>query len=102
MGPIRRGTRRYVQVNLAFFAAGFVTFITLYDLQPLLPVFAAEFRLHAALGSLPLSVATCALAVAMLFAGSISETTGRKPVMVSSLVITSLLALMTAFTHTFL
>ncbi|HJV34998.1 MFS transporter [Geomonas sp.] len=102
MGPIRRGTRRYVQVNLAFFAAGFVTFITLYDLQPLLPVFAAEFRLHAALGSLPLSVATCALAVAMLFAGSISETVGRKRVMVCSLVITSLLALMTACTHTFL
>ncbi|HJV65371.1 MAG TPA: MFS transporter [Geomonas sp.] len=101
MGTIKRGTRTYKQVNLAFFAAGFVTFITLYDVQPLLPVFAGEFGLHAALGSLPLSVTTCALAVAMLFAGSISDTAGKKPVMVCSLVVTSLLALLTSVTHSF-
>lgn len=101
MGSIKRGTKRYRQVNLAFFAAGFVTFITLYDMQPLLPVFSKEFGITAALGSLPLSVATCALAVAMLFAGSVSESLGRKPVMVASLALTSAIALLTALTHTF-
>jgi MFS transporter, YNFM family, putative membrane transport protein len=101
MGSIRRGTKIYHQVNWAFFAAGFVTFITLYDMQPLLPVFSREFGIHAALGSLPLSVTTCTLAVAMLFAGSISETLGRKEVMVASLVTTSLIALCTSFTHSF-
>ena len=101
MASIKSGTKRYRQINLAFFAAGFVTFITLYDVQPLLPVFSKEFGIPAALGSLPLSVATCTLAVAMLFAGTISETFGRKRVMVASLLLTSLLALLTSLTQTF-
>lgn len=101
MGAIRKGTKTFRQINLAFFAAGFVTFITLYDVQPLLPLFSREYGVPAALGSLPLSVATCALAVAMLFAGSLSETVGRKPVMTVSLFLTSILAILTAFSHAF-
>lgn len=100
MGSIKSGTKRYRQINLAFFAAGFVTFITLYDVQPLLPVFSREFGVTAALGSLPLSITSCALAIAMLFAGTLSETLGRKTVMVASLVSTSLLALLISFSHT--
>ncbi|HEY5513795.1 MAG TPA: MFS transporter [Geomonas sp.] len=101
MGSIKSGTKRYRQINLAFFAAGFVTFITLYDVQPLLPVFSREFGVPAALGSLPLSVSTCTLAVAMLFAGTLSETFGRKRVMVASLVLTSVLAFLCSLTHSF-
>ncbi|HBA90151.1 MAG TPA: MFS transporter [Geobacter sp.] len=100
MGSIKSGTKRYREINLAFFAAGFVTFITLYDVQPLLPVFSREFGVAAAWGSLPLSITTCALAVAMLVAGTLSETLGRKKVMVASLVITSVLAFATSLTHT--
>ena len=100
MGSIKSGTKRYRQINWAFFAAGFVTFITLYDVQPLLPVFSREFGVAPALASLPLSLSTGALAVAMLFAGTLSESLGRKRVMVASLITTSLLALLTALSHT--
>ncbi|MBU5637859.1 MFS transporter [Geomonas sp. Red69] len=99
MGSIKSGTKRYRQINWAFFFAGFVTFITLYDLQPLLPVFTREFGVSAMFASLPLSVTSCALAVSMLFAGTISETLGRKTVMVASLVTTSVLAYLTAHTQ---
>ncbi|MDR3567881.1 MAG: MFS transporter [Syntrophobacteraceae bacterium] len=101
MSSIIKGTKEYRQVNIAFFAAGFVTFITLYDMQPLLPVFSREFGVPAALASLPLSLATCTLAVALLFVGALSETLGRKEVMIASLFLTSALALATALTHTF-
>ena len=101
MGSVSSGTKRYRQINWAFFAAGFVTFITLYDVQPLLPVFSKEFGLPAALGSLPLSVTTCALAASMLFAGTLSESLGRKRVMVASLVLTSSLAFLTSLTGSF-
>lgn len=50
------GTPAYNRANLALFCAGFVTFITLYDLQPLLPLFAKEFSVSPAVASLPLSV----------------------------------------------
>jgi len=96
--PIRIGTKRYNRANLALFCAGFVTFVTLYDIQPLLPFFSTEFGVTPARGSLPLSISTATLAVTMLLAGTLSETTGRKFLITAALVLTSLLAIATAFT----
>lgn len=98
---IRVGTPAYRRVNLALFSAGFVTFITLYDVQPLLPLFAREFSVSPAVSSLPLSCATVALATGMLVVGTVSETFGRKPVMTAALFATSLLACATWFVHSF-
>lgn len=95
------GTKRYRNANLALFCAGFVTFVTLYDIQPLLPLFSREFGISPAAGSLPLSISTCTLAVSMLLAGTLSETIGRKPLISAALFLTSILAIMTAFTATF-
>lgn len=100
-GQIRIGTRAYRRANLALFCAGFVTFITLYDLQPLLPLFAREFKISPAAASLPLSFSTIALALGMLIAGTISETLGRRAVMTTALLLTSILALLTLFSHSF-
>lgn len=95
------GSARYRRTNLALFCAGFVTFVTLYDIQPLLPLFSREFGVSPAVGSLPLSLSTATLAVAMLLAGTVSETIGRKPLMSAALFLTALLALLTACTATF-
>jgi len=100
-GQISSGSPAYRRVNLALFCAGFVTFVTLYDLQPLLPLFAREFNVSPALSSLTLSCATVTLAVGMLLAGTISENLGRRPVMAAALFMTSLLALATYFTLSF-
>lgn len=100
-GQVRVGTASFRRINLALFCAGFITFVTLYDLQPLLPLFARDFSVSPAIASLPLSVATAALAVGMLIAGTLSETLGRRPVMTVALALTSLLALATFFIDTF-
>ncbi len=76
-GQVRVGTASFRRVNLALFCAGFITFVTLYDVQPLLPLFAREFSVSPAVASLPLSVATIALAAGMLIAGTASESLGR-------------------------
>jgi len=94
-GQVRLGTADFRRVNLALFCAGFITFVTLYDVQPLLPLFAREFSVSPAIASLPLSVATIALAVGMLIAGTLSESLGRRQVMTVALLLTSLLALAT-------
>ncbi|ABK99059.1 MFS transporter [Pelobacter propionicus] len=101
LGQIKSGSGTYHRANLAFFAAGFVTFVTLYDMQPLLPEFAREFRVSPALSSLPLSVATATLSIAMLFAGTLSETLGRKQVMTAALFLSSLLTMLTSVCHDF-
>ena len=64
-GQVRVGTTAFRRINVALFCAGFVTFVTLYDVQPLLPLFAREFRVSPAIASLPLSCATMALALGM-------------------------------------
>jgi YNFM family putative membrane transporter len=100
-GTVRVGTPRFRRINVALFCAGFVTFITLYDIQPLLPLFTQEFGISPAMASLSLSYSTVALAVGMLVAGTVSETLGRRPVMTTALFLTSLLAVATLFTHSF-
>jgi YNFM family putative membrane transporter len=100
-GHIGVGTPAYRRANLALFCAGFVTFLTLYDLQPLLPLFSQEFGVSPAVASLPLSFSTIALAVGMLIAGTVSETLGRCRVMTTALFLTSFLALSTIFSHSF-
>lgn len=100
-GAVRVGTSGFRRINVALFCAGFVTFVTLYDVQPLLPLFAQEFGVAPAVASLPLSFATIALAIGMLIAGTLSETLGRRPVMITALFLTSLLAAATIFTHSF-
>ncbi|MBL0226876.1 MAG: MFS transporter [Geobacteraceae bacterium] len=100
-GQLRTGTPAYRRVNLALFCAGFVTFITLYDVQPLLPLFAREFGVSPAMASLPLSFSTIALALGMLVAGTLSETLGRRPVITTALFLTSFLAIATYFSQSF-
>ena len=95
--PITVGSFRYRQANIALFCAGFITFVTLYDIQPLLPVFSREFSISPAISSLPLSISTATLAIGMLFSGLTSDSIGRKPVMAAALVLTALLAIATAF-----
>ena len=100
-GHVSVGTPTFRRVNLALFCAGFVTFITLYDVQPLLPKFASEFGVSPAGASLPLSFSTASLAIGMLLAGTISETLGRRIVMTVALFMASFLALATCFSHSF-
>jgi YNFM family putative membrane transporter len=100
-GDIRVGTSAFRRINVALFCAGFVTFVTLYDLQPLLPLFAQEFGVSPAVASLPLSCATITLAFGMLIVGTVSETLGRRQVMTAALFLTSLLAVATLFSRSF-
>mgnify|MGYP001175451554 CR=1 FL=1 len=101
MNYLVEGTPAFRRAIWALFAGGFVTFSILYDVQPLIPVFSQEFNVSPAMGSLALSVSTAALAVSMLILGSLSESWGRKPVMVVSLLLSSLLAMATAWSPDF-
>lgn len=95
-GHILHGTAAFRRTNLALFAAGFATFGLLYCVQPLMPEFSRDFHVDAATSSLSLSVTTGVLAVAMLFAGAVSDAWGRKAIMVASLLASAALVLLSA------
>ena len=63
----------------------FATFAMLYCVQPLMPLFTRAFSISPAAASLSLSAATGVLAVAMIFAGTLSDAFGRKAMMTASL-----------------
>jgi MFS transporter, YNFM family, putative membrane transport protein len=82
---ITRGDARFWRVNFAQFLGSFATFAMLYCVQPLMPGFARAFSISPAAASLSLSATTGVLAVAMIWAGTLSDVWGRKAVMTASL-----------------
>ena len=93
---IEHGTPAFLRTNLALFAAGFATFALLYCVQPLMPLFSADFGVSAAGASLALSASTGVLAVFMLITGPLSDIWGRKPIMVAALLLSSALTILCA------
>ena len=94
---IRHGTPAFRRTNLALFAAGFSTFGLLYCVQPLMPALSHAYGVSAAVSALSLSLTTGVLAFAMLFMGGVSDACGRKPVMLLSLLASSILVLLSAW-----
>lgn len=91
-----RGSAAYRRLTLAMLFAGFSTFSLLYATQPLLPLFAAQYRLSAEAASLAVSAATGPLAVGILVAGAVSDRMGRRPLMVVAMLAAAGLTLLAA------
>ncbi|MEO7086577.1 MAG: MFS transporter [Gemmatimonadaceae bacterium] len=97
---IHHGTPEFRRTNLALFSAGFATFSLLYCVQPLMPVFAHDFHVSPAQSSLSLSLTSGLLAPTMIVVGTFSESRGRKAIMVTSLFLSAIITLLSAFvTH---
>lgn len=96
IAPIALGTPAYRRLTLAMLFAGFSTFSLLYAVQPLLPLFAHDYALSAAGASLAVSLATGPLAIAILFAGVLSDRIGRRPLMIAAMFSAGLLTLAAA------
>lgn len=88
---LRRGTPAFARANVGVAAAGFATFALLYCVQPLMPVFTAEFGIPASTSSLSLSLATGALAPMLIVASSLSEAWGRRGIMACSIAASAVL-----------
>ncbi len=80
----------------ALLLAGFSTFALLYDVQPLLPLFAHRFAISAANASLAVSFSTGAMALAFIPAGMLSDRIGRLPVMIVSLFASAMATILSA------
>jgi len=89
---IEQGTRAFRRTVVALFLAGFSTFGLLYTVQPLLPEFSRHFGVSAANSALALSLSTGLLAVMMLIAGLVSDRVGRRNVMITALLASTVLS----------
>ncbi|MGE5590630.1 MAG: MFS transporter [Bacillota bacterium] len=96
MTHVKQGEPAFRRVPLALFAGGIATYASLYATQPILPLLSDAFAITPAVASLSVSVATAALSVAMVLAGPLADSLGRKPVMSFSLVATGVLGVLAA------
>ena len=94
--PIVHGTPAYRRMCVALLMAGFATFALMYDVQPILPLFTAEFGVNAATSSLAVSLTTGTMALAFMPAAVLSDRIGRRPVMIVSLMASSALTMVSA------
>ncbi|MBW8484039.1 MFS transporter [Actinomadura parmotrematis] len=97
----RPGSPGLRRVNLALFAAGLTTFMSLYCTQALLPELSGAFGVSPARASLLVSLATGAVALAVIPVSSLSERYGRTRVMVASSVASALVGLLLPLCTTF-
>lgn len=102
MTYLETGSVAFRKANGSLFAGAFATFAILYCVQPLLPIFSRQFHITPVISSLSLSVSTIVLAVAMLVAASLSEAWGRRPIMLVSLLSSSVLCILSAFSPNYL
>jgi MFS transporter, YNFM family, putative membrane transport protein len=90
---LRPGTPEFRWANIALVIGGAMTYALLYTAQPVLPLLADEFRVSAAASSLAVSLSTGFLAPMLVVASSLSEASGRKMVMVISLIAAAILSI---------
>ncbi len=90
------GTAAYRAVVRAMFAVGLATFAVLYCVQPLMPLFSAQFGVSPAASSLSLSATTGVLAPMLLVSSSLSESMGRKPLIIASILSSAALTFLVA------
>ncbi|MBP2653458.1 MAG: major facilitator superfamily 1 [Firmicutes bacterium] len=99
---IQQGSRIYWKAIVALFLGSFVTFAILYCTQPIIPVFSKEFNVSPAIASLSISFATASLAAFMLIVSWLSDSKGRKLIMTTALLTSSVLAVVVAFSENFI
>ncbi len=81
---------------VALVMAGFSTFALMYDVQPILPLFTAQFGVNAATASLAVSLTTGTMALAFIPAAVLSDRIGRRSVMIASLIASATLTVISA------
>jgi YNFM family putative membrane transporter len=81
---------------VALLMAGFSTFALMYDVQPILPLFTAQFGINAATSSLAVSLTTGTMALGFIPAAVLSDRIGRRSVMIFSLIASAILTLLSA------
>ncbi|MBB6734558.1 MFS transporter [Cohnella zeiphila] len=98
---IADGSGEYRRAMLGMLLGSLVTFAILYSPQTLIGPFAEQFGIAPSAASLVISCSTLTLAVSMLLVSVFSNAWGRKNLMSASLLITSALAIASAFCHDF-
>jgi YNFM family putative membrane transporter len=89
------------RITVGVAAGGLASFALLYAPQPVLPQLAGEYGISPGHASLVVGVATGALAIGVIPLSLLSEITGRRPVVIMSVVVAAVLGLVVPLAPSF-
>lgn len=101
MKHIKVGSREHRLIMISMLVGSIISFAIMYSPQPLISLFSKEYNVSPSTASFSISLTTLSLGVALLFVSMLSKAWGRKKTMSASLVLTSVLAIASSFTHNF-
>lgn len=101
MNTIELGSSEHRRTSLSMLLGSIVTFAVLYSPQPLISLFSKEYHISPATAGASVSLATIGLAIGLIIISTISDRVDRKLLMSLSLLTTSVLAILSAFTPQF-
>ncbi len=96
----RPGSVAFLKISAGVFLAGFSAFSLMYCVQPLLPLFAADFGISPARSALALSSTAGVLAIAVVVMAAVAVGFKRRTLMFVSMLAAALLTLAQAFAPT--
>jgi YNFM family putative membrane transporter len=92
-----RGSPAFLKISAGVFLAGFSAFSLLFCVQPLLPLFAADFSVPPAEAAMALSLTAGVLAVSVVVMAAVAVGLRRRTLMFVSMLAASLLTLVQVF-----
>lgn len=101
MNVIEIGSSDHRRASAGMLMGSIVVFAVLYSPQPLISLFSKEYHISPATAGASISLATIGLGIGLILISALSSTLERKKLMSLSLLLTSILAVASAFCHQF-
>lgn len=98
---IDKSSPQFIRATFALFLASFCTYANMWDVQPLLPKFIAEYGVTHSVASLAVSCTSISLAVGLLVSGFFSESLDRKKLMGTSMILVTICSLLISVAPSF-
>ncbi|AEE14555.1 major facilitator superfamily MFS_1 [Thermodesulfobium narugense DSM 14796] len=101
MNYIEIGSKEYKKVSLCILIGSIVNFALMYSPQPLISLYSELYHVSPETASLSISLTTITMSICLFFVSLFISSWNRKLIMSFSLILTSLLAIFTAFLSNF-
>lgn len=98
---IEQGTKLFWKTTIGISIGSLLTFANVYFTQPILPVFTKEFGISPLLSSMSISLVILSLGISLLFYGPISDSYGRRNIMIITMAAATLSTFLIVFTESY-
>jgi YNFM family putative membrane transporter len=98
---IEARTKPFWRTTIALSIGSLLIFANVYFTQPILPVFTEEFNISPLMSSMSVSLVILSLGISLFFYGPLSDSIGRRGIMIATMALATIATFSAAFAPTF-